>query len=91
MLEAKTQKMQIPPRKQELDYTMGKLPEEILAVVRMTYYKNGKPAEVDEMVILEDGQDGYNAFASTVTGALTRGANVSIRSQYKPSQLGIEP
>jgi hypothetical protein len=57
----------------------------------MTYYKDGKPAEVDEMVILEDGQDGYNAFASTVTGALTRGANVSIRSQYKPSQLGIEP
>jgi hypothetical protein len=77
------------PRRQELDYTMCKLPDEILAIVRTTWYKQGKADEVDEIVLLEDGQNGYDAFAAVVRTALTRGANVSIRSQYKPEQLGI--
>lgn len=68
---------------------MGQLPNEVLAVVRMKYYKNGKADEVDEMVILEDGQNGYDSFAAAVRGALARGADVSIRSQYRPDQLGI--
>ena len=77
------------PRRQELDYTMCKLPDEILAIVRTTWYKQGKADEVDEIVLLEDGQNGFDAFAAVVRTALTRGANVSIRSQYKPEQLGI--
>jgi len=68
---------------------MCELPNEVLAVVRMKYYRNGKADEVDEMVIMEDGQNGYDAFAAAVRGALTRGADVSIRSQYRPDQLGI--
>ena len=77
------------PRKQELDYTMCKLPSDVLAVIRLTWYKDGKADEVDELRIMEDGQNGYDAFAAAVQGALNRGANVSIRSQYKPEQLGI--
>jgi hypothetical protein len=77
------------PRKQELDYTMCKLPDEVLAVIRLTWYKNGKADEVDELRIMEDGQNGYDAFAAAVQGALKRGANVSIRSEYKPQDLGI--
>jgi hypothetical protein len=38
---------------------------------------------------MEDGQNGYDAFAAAVQGALKRGANVSIRSEYKPQDLGI--
>ena len=68
---------------------MCELPNEVLAVVRMKYYRNGKADEVDEMVIMEDGQNGFDAFAAAVRGALTRGADVSIRSQYRPDQLGI--
>jgi hypothetical protein len=68
---------------------MCKLPDEILAIVRTTWYKQGKADEVDEIVLLEDGQNGFDAFAAVVRTALTRGANVSIRSQYKPEQLGI--
>jgi hypothetical protein len=77
------------PRQQELDYTVCELPMEVLAVIRLTWYKDGKADEVDELRIMEDGQNGYDAFAAAVQGALTRGANVSIRSQYKPDQLGI--
>jgi hypothetical protein len=77
------------PSKQELDYTVCDLPDEVLAVIRLTWYKNGKADEVDELRIMEDGQNGYDAFAAAVQGALTRGANVSIRSGYAPQQLGI--
>ena len=77
------------PRRQELDYTVCDLPNEVLAVIRLTWYKNGKADEVDELRIMEDGQNGYDAFAAAVQGALTRGANVSIRSQYRTEQLGV--
>jgi hypothetical protein len=77
------------PRQQELDYTICDLPDEVLAVIRLTWYKDGKADEVDELRIMEDGQNGYDAFAAAVQGALTRGANVSIRSQYRPEQLGV--
>jgi len=77
------------PRQQELDYTVCELPDEVLAVIRLTWYKDGRADEVDELRIMEDGQNGYDAFAAAVQGALTRGANVSIRSGYAPQQLGI--
>jgi hypothetical protein len=77
------------PRKQELDYTVCNLPEEVLAVVRLTWYKDGKADEVDETILLEDGQNGYDAFAALIQVALRGGANVSVRSGYRPEQLGI--
>ena len=78
------------PRKQELDYHVSVLPPEILAIVRISWYKQGKADEVDETVLYEDGQNGYDAFAALITHALCRGANVSIRSGYAPEDLGIE-
>jgi hypothetical protein len=77
------------PRRQELDYHQCALPEEILAIVRISWYKDGKADEVDETVLLEDGQNGYEAFAALVGAALNRGANVSIRSGYRAEDLGI--
>lgn len=77
------------PREQELDYHVSALPDEILAIVRVSWYVDGKPDEIDEMVLMEDGQNGYDAFAAVVGGALKRGANVSIRSGYAATDLGI--
>ena len=77
------------PRKQELDYHISALPQEVLAIVRVTWYKNGKADEVDQVTLMEDGQNGYDAFAALVGSALNRGANVSIRSGYAPEDLGI--
>ena len=76
-------------RNQELDYHVSALPEDILAIVRVSWYVDGKPDEVDEMVLMEDGQNGYDAFAAVVSSALQRGANVSIRSGYAAADLGI--
>jgi hypothetical protein len=77
------------PRRQELDYHVSALPEEILAIVRVSWYVDGKPDEIDEIVMMEDGQNGYDAFASVVQRALNKGANVSIRSGYAAQDLGI--
>jgi hypothetical protein len=77
------------PRRQELDYHVSNLPDEILAIIRVSWYVDGKPDEIDEMVLMEDGQNGYDAFAAIVTSALQRGANVSIRSGYAAADLGI--
>jgi hypothetical protein len=77
------------PRRQELDYHVSVLPDEILAIIRISWYKDGKPDSIDEVVLMEDGQDGYDAFAEVVTSALHRGANLSIRSGYSATDLGI--
>jgi hypothetical protein len=76
-------------RKSTLDYTVSVLPDNILAIVRVTWYKDGRADEVDQVVMMEDGQNGYDAFAALVTRSLNRGANVSIRSGYAPQDLGI--
>ena len=78
------------PRKQELDYHVSALPEDVLAIVRISWYKQGRADEVDETILFEDGQNGYDAFAALVSTALNQGANVSIRSGYAPEDLGIE-
>jgi len=77
------------PRRQELDYHVSALPQEILAIVRVSWYVYGKPQEIDEMVLMEDGQNGYDAFAAVVSSALQRGANISIQSGYDAADLGI--
>jgi hypothetical protein len=82
---------QMNNRSSTLDYTVSVLPDEILAIVRISWYKNGKADEVDETILMEDGQNGYEAFAALVGSSLRRGANVSIRSGYAPQDLGIEP
>lgn len=78
-----------PPRKQTLDYHVCALPQEILAIVRLSWYKDGKPFEVDETTLYEDGQNGYDAFNALVQVSLNRGASVSIKSGYEPKDLGI--
>jgi hypothetical protein len=55
----------------------------------VSWYVDGKPDEIDELVLMEDGQNGYDAFAAVVGSALQRGANVSIRSGYQAADLGI--
>lgn len=78
-----------PPRKPTLDYHVLALPEEILAIVRVTWYRDGRADEVDQVVLMEDDQNGFDAFAALVGDSLKRGANVSIQSGYQPEDLGI--
>ena len=76
-------------RKSEIDYTMCELPDEILAIIRVTWYDDTGAIQVDENVVMEDGQNGYDAFDILVSSALIGGANISIKSAYNPNDLGI--
>jgi len=77
------------PRHQVLDYHICNLPDDILAIVRVSWYEDGKPKEIDEQVIMEDGESGMITFAELVGHSMENGANVSIRSSYNPEDLGI--
>lgn len=65
------------------------MPSDVLAIIRISQYSNGKPDAIEELVIMEDGQDSYDAFATIVVSALEEGANVSISSGHRPEELGI--
>jgi hypothetical protein len=79
-----------PPRKQCLDYHVSlTLPEHILAIIRVSWYNNGRPECVNEVVLLEDDETALEAFAYVVGTSMEQGANVSIRSAYQPEELGI--
>lgn len=78
-----------PPRRQEFDYHIAMLPEEVFAIVRISWYKDGKAVEIDETVIYEDGEEGFEAFKSLVSTSLSCGANISVSSGYDPADLGL--
>lgn len=74
-----------------LDYHISlTLPEEIMAIVRTTWYDpDGRPAVVDEMVIMEDNDEGQQVFAHVIATGIQQGANISVRASYQPQELGI--
>ena len=78
-------------RRSLVDYHMCPvMPEEIMAIVRTTWYDgNGKPETVDEMVIMEDNDEADVVFNHVITTGLMQGASISIRSAYGPEMLGI--
>jgi len=83
------QPRRVASRKPQLGYTVVALPEEVLAIIRICWFVDGKPGEVDEMTLFEDGDNGYDAFHAVVGSALRQGANVTVSSGYQPEDLGI--
>lgn len=79
-----------PPRKQCLHCATKELPDEIFAVIRLSWFKNGKPYEVDEIRLIDNGDDDFEGFASVVGEALKAGADVSILTAYDAEDLGIK-
>lgn len=78
-----------PPRKQTLSCARKALPDDIFAIVRLAWFKDGQAIEVDEIQIMEAGDDTIQGFAALVGQALRQGADVSVLSAYPPEDLGI--
>jgi hypothetical protein len=77
-----------PPRRPTLAVMKGTVPDDIFAVVRTTWFKRGRPSEVDQFVIPECDQ-AFDAFHYTVGQALRNGADVSVITAYTAESLGI--
>lgn len=66
------------PRKQQLSISTKALAEPIFAVVRVSWFKNGRESQIDE-VQLDEGIDNVEAVLETVIkNALEAGADVSV-------------
>ena len=77
-----------PPRRPTLGYTVADIPFELLAIVRVSWYRRGRAYEVEEYQI-EECPDAQHQFHYLVGGALRQGADVCVLTQYQPEELGV--
>jgi hypothetical protein len=77
-----------PPRRPTLGFTTGPLPDEIHSIVRLTWYREGRPVEVDQFQI-DECEDAEHIFHYTVGQCLRQGADVCVLTAYSPEQLGV--
>ncbi len=77
-----------PPRRPTLAVIIGAVPDDVFAVIRMSWFRQGRPVEVEEFQILEC-DEAYDMFHGTVGQALRQGADVSVMTTYSPESLGI--
>lgn len=77
-------------RKQLLYYVQQDVGEDAFALVRLTWFAEGKPIGVMETKISDDREDLIPEFAEIVGEALRGGADVSIMCPEKAEALGIK-
>lgn len=77
-----------PPRRPTLAVVVGAIPADVFAVVRMSWFRKGRPFEVEEFQIVEC-PDATAIFHGTVGQALRLGADVSVVTTYSAETLGI--
>lgn len=70
---------------QTLTFVRGRLPVEMLAIVRI----NLKDNKVTEFAIMENGEDGFNELADIILDAMIQGANVNIRTEWPLEAFGV--
>ena len=80
-----------PPRKQLLFFANEELANEYFAVIRLTWFDQGKVRSVSESHIHLYDLDARAKFHSTVKAALRAGADVSALCIAPATELGIEP
>jgi hypothetical protein len=77
-----------PPRRPTLAVINGSVPDDVFALIRMSWFKQGRPIEVEEFRIFEC-DEAYAIFHGTVGQALRQGADVSVMTTYSAEALGI--
>lgn len=77
-----------PPRRPTLALMNCNVPDDVFALVRMSWFKQGRPIEVEEFRIFE-GDEAFAIFHGTVGQALRQGADVSVMTTYSAEALGI--
>jgi hypothetical protein len=77
-----------PPRRPTLAVVIGPVPDEVYAIVRLSWFRQGRPFEVEEFRIYEC-DDARVLFQGSVGQALRMGADVSVMTTYSAESLGI--
>jgi len=77
------------PRKQVVTFTKRKLVESIFAVIRVSWYKNGKECDVEEIQLESGLEEKEYVLHHIVKSALTAGADVTVVSPFCIDEMGI--
>ena len=56
----------------------------------MTWFYDGEVDNVEEVRIIDEGQDTIDGFIDAMKAAVEAGADVSIISPYDPEDIGLE-
>lgn len=78
------------PRKQQLFCSRKELPNEVVAVIRLTWYKNSRAYSVEELQIIDLLDETDKAVQMLIQEALKAGADVSVLTAQCPTRFGIE-
>ena len=79
------------PRRQQLSCVQGKLPPPLFAIIRVSWFKQGRIYAVEEMNIEDAGEDTGEALIELFREALKQGADISSITVCHPADIGIEP
>jgi hypothetical protein len=79
------------PRKQQLTVLQKPLADRIFAVVRCTWFREGKEYEVEEMQLEEDVEHVEFVFHELIERCLRAGADVLVMSPFPAEEIGIVP
>jgi hypothetical protein len=78
------------PRRQQLSCVQGQLPPPLFAIVRVSWFKNGKVHAVEEVNIEDAGEETGEALLGLFKEALKQGADVHSITICHPADIGIE-
>ena len=86
----KDEPQQQEPPKHRLVYVYNQeLPEEIFAIVRLTWYRGGKANRVDEVCPIKEDEL-YSNFSVVLAEAIDAGADITIKTSLDSEVLGIQ-
>jgi hypothetical protein len=78
------------PRRQQLVAVKGQMKPHIFAVIRLSWYRNGRLYTVEEMNVENGTDETPEAVIMLIKEALKSGADVTMQTACKPQDLGIE-
>lgn len=77
-----------PPRRPKLAIYNGVIPEDLLAIVRLSWYKNGCVRHVEE-ARLDANHEAMLVLEHLVNEALEQGVDVTMICSFDPEDIGI--
>jgi len=78
------------PCKQVVTFTQRELADPVFAVVRVSWYRDGKEHEVEEMQLEEDIEQKEFVLQHLIKSALHAGADVTVLTTCSAEELGIK-
>ena len=72
-----------------IHYVQRELPPPYFAIVRMTWFSEYGAEQVDEVRIIDEGEETIIGFADVMKTAIEGGAEVCLQCPYDPEEVGM--